>query len=170
MDAARSKLALSFRSTGVDMSLRYSTAFVDAFKKDSAMMVGCIPFESIFSAAPSRLPARTTTLVVPSPASISCAADRSTSYNIWKMSEWSRVKIGGRRTILAAGCKTAMCLSIVAPSLVTMTSPCEVCICRWNVGELHRIFHDIDRTILSIPLGPRDVLTASLMAIIIVDN
>ena len=71
MDAARSKFDLSLRSTGVDISVRYSTAFVAALVKDSAIIVGCIPFSSIFSAAPKRLPARTTTDVVPSPASIS---------------------------------------------------------------------------------------------------
>lgn len=80
MVAARSKLALSFRSMGVEISVKYSTAFVAAFVNDSAMMVGCMPFSSIFSAAPSRLPASTTTDVVPSPASTSCAAERSTNY------------------------------------------------------------------------------------------
>src|SRR6267154_3894090 len=42
--AARSRLVLSLRSIGVDISVRYSTALTDAFKNDSAMMVGCIPF------------------------------------------------------------------------------------------------------------------------------
>jgi hypothetical protein len=77
--AARNKLGLSLRSTGVEISVRYSTAFTEAFRKASAMMVGCMPFCNIFSAAPKKLPARTTTDVVPSPASISCAADKSTS-------------------------------------------------------------------------------------------
>ena len=80
--AARRRADLSFRSMGVESSSRYSTALADAFKKDSAMMVGCIPFCNIFSAAPSRLPARTTTDVVPSPASISWAAERSTSFDV----------------------------------------------------------------------------------------
>src|ERR1700733_13305949 len=53
--AARSKLCLSFKSTGVEISVRYSTAFTDAFRKASAMMVGCMPFCNIFSAAPKRL-------------------------------------------------------------------------------------------------------------------
>lgn len=79
MLAARSRLGLSLRSTGVEISVRYSTAFTEALRKASAMMVGCMPFCSIFSAAPKKLPARTTTDVVPSPASISCAADKSTS-------------------------------------------------------------------------------------------
>jgi hypothetical protein len=75
--------------------VRYSTAFVAALRKEVAIKEGWIPdkrlVESIcqekvneplassFSAAPNRLPARTTTLVVPSPASMSCAADKSTS-------------------------------------------------------------------------------------------
>lgn len=46
----------------------------------------------------------------------------------------------------AAGCMTLMCLRIVAPSLVMTTSPCAVWI------------------ILSIPLGPSDVRTASATA------
>lgn len=80
--AARSKLGLSFKSTGVEISVKNSTDFADALRNASAMMVGCMPFWSIFSAAPSKLPARTTTEVVPSPASMSCAADRSTSCTI----------------------------------------------------------------------------------------
>ena len=79
MVAARSKLARSFKSTGVEISVKYSTDFAAAFVNDSAMIVGCIPFSNSFSAAPRRLPAMTTTDVVPSPASMSCAADRSTS-------------------------------------------------------------------------------------------
>ena len=78
--AARNRAALSSKLTGTEISVRYSTAFADAFKNDSAMMVGWMPLLSIFSAAPNRLPANTTTEVVPSPASTSCAADRSTSY------------------------------------------------------------------------------------------
>lgn len=78
--AARRRAALSSRLIGTEISVRYSTAFAEAFKKASAIMVGWIPLLSIFSAAPNRLPANTTTEVVPSPASTSCAADRSTSY------------------------------------------------------------------------------------------
>ena len=79
MLAARSRLALSFKSTGIDISVKYSTALTDALRKDSATIVGWIPFKSNLSAAPRRLPARTTTEVVPSPASTSWAADKSTS-------------------------------------------------------------------------------------------
>ena len=78
--ATRVRVCISFKSIGVAISSRNSTALADAFKNDSAMIVGCIPFSSIFSAAPKKLPARTTTEVVPSPASTSCAAERSTSY------------------------------------------------------------------------------------------
>ena len=38
--AARRRLDLSFKSTGVEISVRYSTAFADALRKDSAMIVG----------------------------------------------------------------------------------------------------------------------------------
>ena len=78
--AARSRAALSSKLIGTEISVRYSTAFAEALKNDSAMMVGWMPLLSIFSAAPNRLPANTTTEVVPSPASTSCAADKSTSY------------------------------------------------------------------------------------------
>ena len=77
--AARSRAALSSKLTGTDISVRYSTAFAEALKNASAIIVGCMPLLSIFSAAPNRLPASTTTEVVPSPASTSCAAERSTS-------------------------------------------------------------------------------------------
>ena len=131
--AARRSASLSFKSTGVDMPSKNSTALVAAFWNDWAMVVGWIPeisdftrfydFNSIpwarsFSAAPRREPARTTTDVVPSPASISWAAESSTNYSsaLWN-------NHGEEHTIRAAGCKTAMCFRIVAPSLVMTTSP-----------------------------------------------
>jgi hypothetical protein len=93
--AALRRLSLSFRSIGVEISVRYSTALAEALRKDSAIIVGWIPYihqskkqldlpmsiplASICSAAPKKLPARTTTLVVPSPASTSWAAERSTN-------------------------------------------------------------------------------------------
>jgi hypothetical protein len=46
---------------------------------DSAIVVGCIPLFNIFSAAESNELHKTTTEVVPSPASTSWAADKSTS-------------------------------------------------------------------------------------------
>jgi hypothetical protein len=42
--AARRRFALSFRSTGIDISVRYSTALTDALRNASAMVVGWIPF------------------------------------------------------------------------------------------------------------------------------
>jgi hypothetical protein len=41
--AARSRLSVSFRSTGIDSSVRYSTAFAAAFWNDCAIVVGWIP-------------------------------------------------------------------------------------------------------------------------------
>lgn len=38
--AARSRLGLSFKSTGIDTSVKYSTALTDALRKDSATIVG----------------------------------------------------------------------------------------------------------------------------------
>lgn len=81
------------------------------------------PLASSFSAAPNRLPARTTTLVVPSPASMSCAADKSTN---WYLSSVCRLERWRLRTIFAAGCNAWIFFRIVAPSFVTMTSPLEV--------------------------------------------
>jgi hypothetical protein len=106
--AARRRDALSLRSTGVDISVRYSTALVAALRKDVAIKEGWMPdkclVESLwqekaneplansFSAAPNRLPASTTTLVVPSPASMSCAADKSTSWylsSVCRLERWA---------------------------------------------------------------------------------
>lgn len=122
--AARNRLVRSFNSTGVDISVRYSTAFSDAFVKASAMTVGCIPFSKRFSAAPRNAPAKTTTVVVPSPASISCAAERSASYV--SVNYPACMKEPTSRTICPAGCNALMFFIIVAPSLVTIVSPFEV--------------------------------------------
>jgi len=101
------------------------------------MAAGWIPFCNNFSAADSKLPAMTTTEVVPSPASISCAWERWTNYVL---------SAHGQRTstltIFAAGCTTCISFRIVAPSLVTVTLPSDCLI------------------ILSKPLGPSDVRTA----------
>ena len=121
--AARRREVLSERSIGVDISVRYSTAFAEALRKDSATIVGCMPFCSIFSAAPKKLPARTTTDVVPSPASTSCAAERSTSFT--GVSSQSVPQYVGR-TIFAAGCSACMLFKIVAPSFVMTSSPLDV--------------------------------------------
>ena len=60
--------SLSFRSIGVDISVNISTAFNGAFWKASEIIVGWIPFSSSLWAADNKLPAITTTDVVPSPA------------------------------------------------------------------------------------------------------
>jgi hypothetical protein len=85
-----------------------------------------IPLASIFSAAPRKLPASTTTDVVPSPASMSCAIERSTSCGIQSHAVRGIGKRVDRHTILAAGCSAWMLRRMVAPSFVMMTSPCEV--------------------------------------------
>lgn len=97
--AALRRLSRSFRSTGVEISSRYSTTFFAARPNDSAIMVGWMPLPRSFSAAPRRDPARTTTDVVPSPASISCAAERSTSCCVAPKSAFLRqVRRAGRET------------------------------------------------------------------------
>lgn len=116
-----------------------------------------MPFESNLSAAPSRLPAITTTEVVPSPASTSWAALRSTS-------------------ILAAGCMTLIPFNIVLPSFVCYTSnfflPSPPGMTYNNsfafAGLYLRILDEFRirsvtsiHTILSIPLGPRDYCLVS---------
>mmetsp|Transcript_35888 Transcript_35888/g.89420 ORF Transcript_35888/g.89420 Transcript_35888/m.89420 type:complete len:233 (+) Transcript_35888:1248-1946(+) len=122
------RTSLSFRSTDVDISRRISTDLFDACRNASAIACGWSPLLRSISAAPSSAPAMTTTDVVPSPASTSCALDNSTN-------------------ILAVGCCTAICLSMVAPSLV-ITTPS---LASW--------------IILSMPLGPRLVRMASATAL-----
>mmetsp|Transcript_23691 Transcript_23691/g.27421 ORF Transcript_23691/g.27421 Transcript_23691/m.27421 type:complete len:203 (-) Transcript_23691:31-639(-) len=72
--------------------------------KHSEIIVGWMPFIRSSSTAFRRAPHKTTTDVVPSPASTSWALDSSTS-------------------ILAHGCVTCNLLTIVAPSLEITTSP-----------------------------------------------
>mmetsp|Transcript_92562 Transcript_92562/g.239017 ORF Transcript_92562/g.239017 Transcript_92562/m.239017 type:complete len:232 (+) Transcript_92562:952-1647(+) len=114
-------------STGMEMLSRTSSALSDAMRKASVIVCGWMPLFSSFSAAVSRAPAMTTTEVVPSPASTSCALDSSA-------------------IILAVGCVSFICSRIVAPSLEMITSPFGSWI------------------ILSMPLGPREVRTASATA------
>uniref|UniRef100_A0A147BV85 Putative secreted protein n=1 Tax=Ixodes ricinus TaxID=34613 RepID=A0A147BV85_IXORI len=99
-----SRESRSERSRGCAMDSNTSTAIEAARWNDSEMIVGWMPLRSNLAAASSRLPQITTTEVVPSPASTSCALDSSTS-------------------ILAAGCSTCICFRMVAPSLVMVTSP-----------------------------------------------
>ena len=105
VDAALISCSRSSRLTGTDMPIRTSSAFFVASRNDSEMTVGWMPWRSSFSAAPRSEPAITVTVVVPSPASTSCEAERSTS-------------------IFAVGCDTCICFRIVAPSFVMTTSPC----------------------------------------------
>lgn len=146
--AARRRAALSSKLIGTEISVRYSTAFAEAFKNDSAITVGWIPLLSIFSAAPNRLPAKTTTEVVPSPASTSCAADRSTSYRKCAPSAtFDKISMDFyRRTILAAGWSAWMLRRMVAPSLVTMTSPLEVWILMENAFRKSDVQQVVDKS------------------------
>jgi hypothetical protein len=58
---------------------KISFDFTAAFKNDSEIAVGWIPLPNNFDAASNRAPAITTTVVVPSPASISWAFESSTN-------------------------------------------------------------------------------------------
>lgn len=78
--AAWRRESLSLRETGVDMAVKISTDLAAALWKDSDIIVGWIPLFNNLSAAPNNAPQMTTTEVVPSPASTSCAPDKSTNY------------------------------------------------------------------------------------------
>mmetsp|Transcript_26718 Transcript_26718/g.52117 ORF Transcript_26718/g.52117 Transcript_26718/m.52117 type:complete len:205 (+) Transcript_26718:863-1477(+) len=97
-------VSLSAKSTGMDMPRMISSAFRFASWKASEIWLGWRPLVRRPCTAFNRPPASTTTLVVPSPASISCDLESST-------------------IIFAAGWLTLMCRRIVAPSLVMITSP-----------------------------------------------
>ncbi len=148
----------SVSSSFLDICTRYSVALAEQPWKHSAMVVGWMPLRKRSWAAPKKEPANTTTDVVPSPASMSWAADRSTS-------------------ILAAGWRTDMCFRMVAPSLEMMTPWLPVLICVWEWvcvcmyvcvreggRELDTTRPTSPPTILSMPRGPREVLTASATA------
>mmetsp|Transcript_50087 Transcript_50087/g.92422 ORF Transcript_50087/g.92422 Transcript_50087/m.92422 type:complete len:205 (-) Transcript_50087:222-836(-) len=104
VDALCSNCSRSFKSTGMEASVKISSALSAAARKASVIVCGWMPLMSNFSAACSKAPAMTTTEVVPSPASMSCALDNST-------------------IILAVGCCNFICCKMVAPSLVMTTSP-----------------------------------------------
>mmetsp|Transcript_34221 Transcript_34221/g.78028 ORF Transcript_34221/g.78028 Transcript_34221/m.78028 type:complete len:263 (+) Transcript_34221:995-1783(+) len=102
-----------------DMSVTRFTATSQAFSKPVAILRGCKPFSMSCMAWSNMEPAMTTTPVVPSPISWSCDLDRSTSnFAIW--------------------CWTSIFSKMVAPSLVTSTSPSG------------------PTTILSMPFGPME--------------
>ena len=46
--AALKRLALSLRSIGVDISVKYSTAFADALRNEVAIRDGCMPVVEFF--------------------------------------------------------------------------------------------------------------------------
>lgn len=69
----------SVSRSGMLIFCKISFDFSAALKNDSEIAVGWIPFDRSFDAASNNAPAITTTVVVPSPASISCAFDSSTN-------------------------------------------------------------------------------------------
>lgn len=79
--AIRMSVSRSVSSTGIAQRVSNSrTPIAAAFWNDSLIAVGWIPLPRRLLAASKSAPARTTTVVVPSPASTSCARDSSTSY------------------------------------------------------------------------------------------
>lgn len=73
------KLSRSARSRGMALLFNTSSALLHPCTKDSAMDMGWIPRAIRVDTAPNRAPASTHTVVVPSPASISCALASSTN-------------------------------------------------------------------------------------------
>lgn len=118
----------SDKSTLIPSSEITSNDLLRASANPSDILVGWIPYSRRLCAASKRAPDSMTTDVVPSPASISYALE------VWISN-------------LAAGWKTYRFLRIVAPSLVTISSPFWVSIS------------------LSMPFGPREVFMRSAMAI-----
>ena len=80
VEALCNKDCLSVNLTGILIFCKISFDLVAAFWNDSEITVGCIPLASNLDAASNKEPAITTTVVVPSPASISCALDNSTNF------------------------------------------------------------------------------------------
>ena len=119
--------ALDVGSTFSAILSRTCSAFSRAFMYPSTTTVGWTSWLMSSSAFSRSAPARMTPDVVPSPTSLSVALLIST-------------------IIFAAGCWTSISFSIVAPSLVMVTSPSE------------------STSILSMPLGPREVFTSSAIS------
>mmetsp|Transcript_15172 Transcript_15172/g.41426 ORF Transcript_15172/g.41426 Transcript_15172/m.41426 type:complete len:239 (-) Transcript_15172:274-990(-) len=122
--AALMSADLSSMSRGMAIPVRISQALSHASPMASEMTVGCTPRLRRPMHLLRRDPQRTVTEVVPSPATISCDLESSTS-------------------IFAAGWATSILFRMVAPSLVMVTSLFPL------------------TSILSIPLGPREVRMAS---------
>ncbi len=103
-------MAIFFRVSSsfiVTLSANFSKTFIALFSdflKPFTIIIGCIFLSINSSALPKNSLASTTTVVVPSPASLSWALDSST-------------------IILAEGCSTSISSRIVAPSFVITTSP-----------------------------------------------
>lgn len=97
------------------MSLKTFTAIEAAFWSPSATVVGWMPLSKSTWQPLRSDPARMVTVVVPSPASTSCAWARSTSYK-WDLSNILQ-------TILAQGWWSSIFFRMVAPSFVINTSP-----------------------------------------------
>mmetsp|Transcript_99083 Transcript_99083/g.308756 ORF Transcript_99083/g.308756 Transcript_99083/m.308756 type:complete len:235 (+) Transcript_99083:647-1351(+) len=116
----------AWMSTARAISSTLLTATSQARSKPKAMRSGWMPFSMSSMACSSIAPAITTTPVVPSPISWSCDLDRSTRS-------------------LAMWCCTSIFSRMVAPSLVTRTSPSGL------------------TTILSMPFGPMELRIVSAM-------
>mmetsp|Transcript_10330 Transcript_10330/g.25326 ORF Transcript_10330/g.25326 Transcript_10330/m.25326 type:complete len:228 (-) Transcript_10330:172-855(-) len=101
--AALISASRSLMSSGIAMSCRISQALSQALPMASEITVGCTPLPSRLMHLVRNAPQSTVTEVVPSPATMSCDLDSSTS-------------------IFAAGCDTSILFRMVAPSLVMVTS------------------------------------------------
>ena len=80
VDALCNKESRSVSCKEILIFCKISFDLLAAFKNDSEIAVGWMPFDSNFDAASKSAPAMTTTVVVPSPASISWAFDNSTNF------------------------------------------------------------------------------------------
>lgn len=122
-----------FYELSLAISFNFLLAASLAFLHPEMIVCGCILWWISFSPSLNNSPAKTATVVVPSPTSSSWVFEMSIR-------------------ILAAGLSTCIDLKIVAPSLVTLI-------------DLFLGPDDTGTRILSIPLGPRVVLTRSATAI-----
>lgn len=187
VDAARRSDSRSDKSIAVAISVKNSTDFCAARWNDSAIVVGWIPkimitvsidlyirhpfyylpLFNIFSAAESIELHKTTTEVVPSPASTSCAADKSTSYkehvlvfimlrihipiyHLCCRMKYSHM-LENSSTIIGNNNFAVACLNLK-----------KVDVSKSRSGMGYAVGH---RTILSMPRGPSDVRIASPTAV-----
>ena len=143
------RLSLSAKSTGYPIPSITSIALFNATENPSEMAEGWIPFSMSSWQAFKRAPAMTTTEVVPSPASISCALDISTNYPIITRFYYH---FGGWVDHLHL---------LQNSSSVVCNQDLALC-----VLDLH-VCKKYENTILSMPLGPKLVRTTSATAIIV---